>query len=159
MVKFNSAIINLCIVDEGASTSILSSSSWQSLGSPKIVSAISELLDFDRRPTECMGCIPQLHITLGGNTILVNILVVSEPLGFNMILGCDYVYAMNVVVSTLFRVMHFPHKIGISTIDHLSYDNLHPHLDLAQVSPLYVPSVQVESSPPRVNYVVSYPQC
>jgi hypothetical protein len=74
------------------------------------VSATSELLDFDRRPSECLGILPQFPITLGGNIVLVNLLVVSGPLDFNMLLGHDYVYAMNVVVSTLFRVMHFPHN-------------------------------------------------
>jgi hypothetical protein len=41
-----------CIVDEGSSASILSSSAWQDLGSPKLVSATSELLAFDKRPSE-----------------------------------------------------------------------------------------------------------
>ena len=31
------------------------------------------------------------------------------------------VYAMKVVVSTLFRAMHFPHDGKIMTIDHLSF--------------------------------------
>jgi hypothetical protein len=123
------------------------------------VSATSELLDFDRRPSECLGILPQFPIMLGGKTILVDMLVVSGPLDFNMLLGCDYVYAMNVVVSMLFRVMHFPHNGSIVTIDQLSSDNHHPSLTLAQVSPLYVPSVRVDSSPPWVNYVASYPRC
>jgi hypothetical protein len=66
---------------------------------------------------------------------------------------------MNVVVSMLFHVMHFPHNRSIVTIDQISSDNHHPNLNLSQFSPLYVPSVQVESSPPMVNYVASYPWC
>jgi hypothetical protein len=76
-----------------------------------------------------------------------------------MLLGCDYVYAMNVVVSTLFRVMHFPHNGSIVTIDQLASDNHHPNSTLFQTTPLYVPSVHVDSTPPRVNYVASYPRC
>ena len=38
-----------------------------------------------------------------------------------MLLGRDYVYAMKVVVSTLFRVMCFPHDGKIVTIDQLSF--------------------------------------
>jgi hypothetical protein len=90
-----------CIVDEGASASILSSSAWKDLGSPKLVSATSELLAFDRRPSEYLGILPQFPITLGGNIVLVNMIVVQGPLDFNMLLGCDYVYDMNVVVSML----------------------------------------------------------
>jgi hypothetical protein len=118
--------IHRCIVDEGSSTSILSSLAWKALGSPKIVSATSELLAFDRRPSECLGILPQFPITLGGNIVLVDLLVVSGPLDFNMLLGCDYVYAMKVVVSMLFCVMHFPHNGSIVTIDQLSSDNHHP---------------------------------
>jgi hypothetical protein len=43
--------IHRCIVGEGSSASILSSSAWKFLGSPKLVSATSEFLDFDERPT------------------------------------------------------------------------------------------------------------
>jgi hypothetical protein len=85
--------------------------------------------------------------------------VVPGPLDFNIILGRDYVYVMNVLVYNIFHVMHFPHNGSIDTIDHISYDNHHPILALAQVSSLYVPSFQVVSSLPRVNYVASYPQC
>jgi hypothetical protein len=48
-------------------------------------------------------------------------MVVQGPLDFNLLLGWDYVYAMKVVVSTLFRVMHFPHNGNIVTIDQLSF--------------------------------------
>jgi hypothetical protein len=47
-VEVNSTNIYRCIVDEGASTSILSSSVWKVLGSPKLVSASHEMLAFDR---------------------------------------------------------------------------------------------------------------
>jgi hypothetical protein len=124
--------IRRCIVDEGSSASILSSSAWKALGSPKLVSATSELLAFDRRPSECLGILPQFPITLGGKTVLIDLLVVPGPLDFNMLLGHDYVYAMKVVVSTLFRVMHFPHNGSIVTIDQLSSDNHHPSLISAQ---------------------------
>jgi hypothetical protein len=66
---------------------------------------------------------------------------------------------MNVVVSTLFRVMHFPHNGSIVTIDQLAYDNHHPNSTLVQDSSLYVLSVHVGSTPPWVNYVASYPRC
>jgi hypothetical protein len=54
-VEVNSINIYRCIVDEGASASILSSSVWKFLGSPKILSASHELLDFDRCPSEYLG--------------------------------------------------------------------------------------------------------
>jgi hypothetical protein len=158
-VEFNSTNIYRCIVDEGASTSILSSSVWKVLGSPELVSASHELLDFDRRPSEYLGVLPQFPISLGGKIVHVYVIVVQGPLDFNMLLGRDYVYAMNVVVSTLFWVMHFPHNGSIVTINQLASDNHHPNSTLVQTSPLYVPSVRVDSTLPWVNYVVSYPRC
>ena len=155
-VEVNSTHIYRCIVDEGSSASILSSSIWKVLGSPELVSSSHELLDFDRRPSEYLGVLPQLRISLGGKTILVDVIVVQCPLDFNMFLGRDYVYAMNVVVSTLFQVMHFHHNGSIVTIDQLASDNHHHNSTLVQATPLYVPSVHVDSTSPRVNYVTSY---
>jgi hypothetical protein len=55
--------------------------------------------------------------------------------------------------------MHFPHNGSIVTINQLASDNHHPNSVLVQDAPLYVPSVRVDSTPPQVNYVASYPQC
>jgi hypothetical protein len=74
--------------------------------------------------------------------------VVQGPLYFNMLLRRDYVYAMNAVVSTLFRVMHFPHNGSIVTINQLASNNHHPNSTLFQTTPLYGPSVRVDSTPP-----------
>jgi hypothetical protein len=145
--KVNSNNIYRCIIDEGSSTSILSSWAWQALGSPELVSASHELLAFDRHPSEYLGVLPQLPISLGGKTFLFNVIVVQVLLHFNMLLGGDYVYVMNVVVSTLFQVMHFPHNGSIVTIDQLKIDNHHPNSVFFQDSPLYVPSVCVDSTP------------
>jgi hypothetical protein len=135
-------------LDEGASASILSSLTWKALGSPELVSASHELLDFDRHPSEYLGILHHFPISLGGRNVLVDVIVVQGPLDFNMLLGCGYVYAMNVVVSTLFWVMNFPHNGSIVTIDQLTYDNHHPNLALFQDTPLYVPSIRVDSTPP-----------
>jgi hypothetical protein len=54
-VEVNSKNIYQCIVDEGASASILSSLVLKVLGSPELVSASHELLDFDRRPSDYLG--------------------------------------------------------------------------------------------------------
>jgi hypothetical protein len=55
--------------------------------------------------------------------------------------------------------MNFPHDGSIVTIDQLTSDNNHPNLSLVEATPLCVPSVHVDSTPPRVNYVASYPRC
>lgn len=92
------------------------------MGSPALISFMSMLWDFDRRPNEPIWIIPKLPISLSGKTVLVDVFVVTAPLYFHMLLGSYYVYAMNDVVSSLFHVVNFLMKEALSqlTIDHLS---------------------------------------
>ena len=62
---------------------------------------------------------------------------------------------MKVVISTLFRVMSFPHNRNIVTVDQLSF----PSLDWTtnNPTPLNVPYTEVVSTPPWVNYVETSP--
>ena len=78
-------------------------------------------------------------------------MVVWDPLDFSLLLGRDYVYAMKAIVSTLFRVISFPHDGRIVTIDQLSC-----------IGPDWVTSLtgsymQTVSPPPHVNYVALSP--
>ena len=81
------------------------------------MSTDSQLLDFERRTSTNLGILTQTFVTLGGKTVLVDFMVIDEPLDFNMLLGRDYVYAMQAVVTTFFRVMYFTHGEEIVTID------------------------------------------
>ena len=74
-------------------------------------------------------------------------MVVQGPLDFNMLLGRDYVYAMKIVVSTLFRVIHFSHDGKIVTIDQLSFVTPDHHIIPSNQTALNVPHVLVVSSP------------
>ena len=80
-----------------------------------------QILYFNHKPTTPLWILPHFPITLGGKTIRIDVMVVQGPLDFNLLLGHDYVYAMKVFVSTLFRVMHFPRDGKIVTIDHISF--------------------------------------
>ena len=91
------------------------------MGSPSLVSTASQLLAFDRRTSIALGILTQTHVTLGGKTILVDFMVIEYPLDFNMLLGCDYVYAVQAMVSTFFHVMCFNHGEEIVTIDQLDF--------------------------------------
>jgi hypothetical protein len=81
------------------------------------VSDTQNLLDFNKKASEPLGILPQLPVTLGGKIFHIDMMVVQVPLDFNLFLRRDYVYAMKVVVSTLFRVMSFPHNRNIMTIE------------------------------------------
>ena len=79
------------IVDEGASVSILSSTTWKYLGSPQVVLATNQTLTFNRRPTAPLGILPHLPITLGGKTICIDVMVVQGPL--------DSICSLDVIMS------------------------------------------------------------
>ena len=64
-----------------------------------------------------------------------------------MICGQDYVYAMKVVVSTLFQVMHFSHDGKIVTIDNFSFVIPDYHVTLSHQNSLNVPHVLMVPSP------------
>ena len=104
-----------------------------------------------------MGILSQTPVTLGGKTILVDFMVIEDPLDFNMLLGCDYVYAMQAVVSTFFRVMYFNHGEEIVTIDQLDFLDPSPDPTIDQVFDLLIPNVSIDTTPPQVNYVSSCP--
>jgi hypothetical protein len=53
--------------------------------------------------------------------VYVDLMVVHDPLEFNLLLDRYYVYAMRDFVSTLFQVMCFPHNGNIVTIGHISF--------------------------------------
>ena len=55
------------------------------------------------------------------------------------------------IVSTLFRVICFPHEVRIVTVDQLSF--LYPNMAPSQPSSLNGPFVPMVSSPPQINNV------
>ena len=49
-------------------------------------------------------------------------MVVQGPLDYILLLGRDYIYSMGAIVSSLFRVMCFPHEGRVvQLIDQLSF--------------------------------------
>jgi hypothetical protein len=139
------------LIDEGGSISILSSFAWKDLGCPHLAPVTQNLLAFNRRTSQPLGTLPQFPVTLGGKTFFIDVMVVQDPLDFSLLLGRDYVYAMKSIVSTLFRVISFPHDGRMVTIDQLSF-----------ISPDWITSLNgsymKKVSPlPHVNYVVLSP--
>ena len=74
-------------------------------------------------------------------------MVVQGPLDFNLLLGCEYVYAMKAVVSTLFRVMNFPRDGNIVTIDNLTFATPGHRITPSNQTALNVHHVLVVPSP------------
>ena len=90
------------VLDEGASTSVLSLSCWKDLGSPKLVTSPMTLKAFDGWGFQSHGLISALAVELVEKTLSIKIEVVDAPLDYNLLLGRNWFYAMIAVASTIF---------------------------------------------------------
>ena len=114
------------IIDEGASVSIISSTAWKALGSPSLFPEIRNLTGFDKGTSRPLGILPNLPITLKWKNVQMNVMVVQGLLYHNLLLGRDYIYCMGTIVSSLFRVMSFPHEGRVvKLVDQLSFPGSH----------------------------------
>jgi hypothetical protein len=114
-------VVPQTLIDEGLFVSILSSISWKALVYPQIVSVTQTLFDFNRRTSHPLGILPYFPINLGGKTFFIDVMVVQDPLDFDLLLGRDYVYSMKAIVSTIFRVISLPYDGRMVTIDQISF--------------------------------------
>jgi hypothetical protein len=78
---------------------------WRALGSPKLTPSPTTLKAFDGRGFQPHRILQYFIVTLKGKTVLVDIEVVDAPLDYNLLLVHSWFYAMNVVASTVFRIL------------------------------------------------------
>ena len=94
---------------------------WRSLGSPSLNQSPTILKAFDGRGFRPFGILQDLPIEVEGKTASLDVEVVDAPLDYKLLLGRSWSYAMTAVVSSVFRVIKFPHNGKIVTIDQLAY--------------------------------------
>jgi hypothetical protein len=135
-VKIQNITVHRCIIDEGASTCIMSKSVWQKLGSPELLPSAITLRAYDGRSASPEGIFQNVPIELGGKTVLINIEVIEAQLEYNILLGRTYMYAMKAVASSIFRTIMFPHNGKIVTIDQLTHYEPNPSASLDNILPL-----------------------
>jgi hypothetical protein len=116
------------IIDEGASTYVISISCWKFFSSPSLNQSPNTLKSFEGRGLKPFGVLNALPIELEGKIVIVEVEVVNAPLNYNLLLGCICIYSMSTMVSTLFHVLHFPHQGKIVTVDQLAYFNSDSHI-------------------------------
>jgi hypothetical protein len=121
------------VVDEGASTCVMSLACWKAIGQPELSPSPTLLTAFDGRSFRLHGIIPSFPVQLGGKTVCVEVEVVDAPIDYNLLLGRSWTYAMQAVVATIFRVLLFPHEGRIVTIDQLSFSRPDPALGASTV--------------------------
>ena len=100
---------------------IISLKCWKILGSPTLNQSPTILKDFDGRGFHPFGILQDLPIEVEIKTFNLDVEVVDAPLDYNLLLGQSWSYSMNVIVSSVFRLIMFPHKGNIVKIDQLSY--------------------------------------
>lgn len=87
--------IHRTVIDEGASTCIMSASCWLALGSPTLSLMSNSLKAFNDHTFIPKGCLASCPITLYGKIIMVDIEVVDKKLDYNLLLCFSWMYAMN----------------------------------------------------------------
>ena len=101
-------IVKRTVIDEDVAASVMSLSCWKGLGSPELSNSTTMLTAFDGRSFRLHGILPSLKVRLGGKTIAIEAEVVDAPLDYNLLLGRNWMYSMQAVASSVFRVVSFP---------------------------------------------------
>jgi hypothetical protein len=105
------------VIDEGVVTCVMSLIYWKALDSPTLSRSPTMLTDFDGHSFHPHGILPAFPVQLGGKTVEVDVEVVDAPLNYNLLLGCNWTYAMTTIISFVFCTLCFPHDGKIVTID------------------------------------------
>jgi hypothetical protein len=135
-VKIWNITVHRCIIDEAASTCIMSKTIWKKLGSPELIPSSITLLAYDGRPSSPEGLFQNFPFELGGKTILIKIEVIDAPLDYNILFDHRYMYTMKAIASFVFRTMMFPHNGKIITIDQVSHYKPNPSTNIDNILPL-----------------------
>ena len=114
------------VVDEGASTCVMSMSCWKAIGSPSVVPSPTLLTTFDGHSHRPYRIIPAFPICVGGKVVNIEVEGIDANLDYNLLLGWNWVYKMDAIVSTLFHVICFPHEGKIVKVDQLDYSPVDP---------------------------------
>jgi hypothetical protein len=116
-VGYSKYTIKCAIVDEGAATCVMSLVCWKSLGSPTLSQSPTMLTYFDSLFLHPHGILYAFPVQLGGKMVEVDVEVVDVPLDYNLLLGCNWTYAMTKIISYVFCTLCFPTDGNIVTID------------------------------------------
>ena len=79
-VIINSRTIHRTVIDEGASTYIMSIACWKAIGSPTLSQSPTTLEAFDGRESRPYGILQRLPISLEGKTVEMEVEVVDAIL-------------------------------------------------------------------------------
>jgi hypothetical protein len=96
---------------------------WKDIGSPSLTESHNTLKAFNGTGFKPYGVLPSLFIMLKGKSVNVEVEVFDAPLDYNLLLGPSWIYCMQGVVSTLFRVLRLPHQGKVVIVNQLAFLN------------------------------------
>ena len=114
----------------------MSLSCWKGLGSLELSKSATMLTAFDGRSFRLHGILPSLKVRLGRKTIAIEVKVVDVPIDYNLLLGRNWMYNMQAIASSLFRVVFFLFNGNIITIDQNSFHNSSVNASLGASIPI-----------------------
>jgi hypothetical protein len=135
-VGYSKYTIKRTFVDEGAAMCVMSLVCWKALDSLSLSQSPTMLTIVDSHSFCPHGILPAFLVQLGGKTVEVDVKVVDAPLNYNLLLGCNWNYAMIVVISSVFQTLCFPHNGKIVSIDQLSFSYASPNASVGSSIPL-----------------------
>jgi hypothetical protein len=105
------------VIDEGASTCVMSITCWKAISSPSLTESRNTLKAFNGSNFKPDSVLPSLPITLEEKTVQVEVEVFDAPLDYNLLLRHSWINSMHAVVLTLFHVVRFPHQGKVFIVD------------------------------------------
>jgi hypothetical protein len=135
-VEYSKYTIKRAVIDEGASTCMMSLDCWKDIGSPTLSKSLTMLTTFDGHSFHPHGILPAFLVQLGGKMVKVEVEVVDAPLHYNLLLGHNWTYSMVTVVSSVLCILCFPHQGEIVTIDRLSFAYSSPNASVGPSIPM-----------------------
>lgn len=83
--------------------------------------SVNTLEAFDGRGSRAYGILTSFPITLEGKIAKLEVEVVNANMHYSLLLGQIWIHTMFFVVSSLFRVLRFPHEGKIVTVNQFSF--------------------------------------
>jgi hypothetical protein len=115
---------------------VMSLTCWKAIGPLTLSQSMTMLTAFDGRSFRPHKILPVFPVQLGGKTMEVDVEVVDAPLDYNLLLGCNWTYAITAVVSSVFHTLCFPHKGKIVMIDQFSFAHASPNASVGPSIPV-----------------------
>ena len=87
LVLVQNITIHRCVIDDGASTCIMSKNVWQKLGYPELKPSIITLRAYNGHPSTHVDLYQNVSVYLARKTIHIDIEILDAHLDYNILLG------------------------------------------------------------------------